>query len=184
MNDKNGEILKAFISIINTYLNSSNEKDDKIFCELIFCLSNLVAGPIDTNYIISESEIPSLIIQIMKKRKNNKIFFEGVHFFNNIIENSNKETFYNISELHPFKLYAQGLKNTLDNKNLELCLKAMINLINKNREIYHTIENLRNEFTISCIRKKVDDLTLHKNELISEKAKTIINIFDDKMNME
>ena len=184
MNDKNGEIIKVFISIINTYLHSSNEKDNSIFTELFFCLSNLAAGPDDTKYILSKSEIPSLIMQVMKKKNNNNIFFEGIHFFNNIIENSNKETFYNISELHPFKLYAQGLKETLDNKNLELCLNAIINLISKNREIYHTIENLKNNFHTSCIRKKIDDLTLHKNELISEKAKNILNIFEDRMNME
>ena len=102
----------------------------------------------------------------------------------NIIEDCDKETFYNISEYHPFKLYAKGLKDTSDIKYLELYLKAMLSLINQNNIIYHTIENLKNEYYINLVKKRIDGLIFHTNEKISEKAKLITNVFEDKMNME
>ena len=182
--DKNGEIIKVFITIINTYLHTLNEKDNAIFTELFFCLSNIVSGPTDIKYIISKSEIPKLVEQVLKIKNNNDIFFEGIHFFKNIIEDCDKETFYNISECRPFKLYAKGLTYTLEIKNIELCLNSILNLISKNREMYHTIENIRTDFYKSLIHKKIDDLTCHKNEEISQKAVAIIKIFEDKMKME
>ena len=182
--EKNADIIKVFISIIKTYLHSINENNDKLFYDLFYCLSNLVTGPSDTKFIISKSELPELIIEVMKKKTDNKIYSEGARFFINIIEDCDKETFYNISEYHPFKLYAKGLKDTSDNKNLELYLKAMWDLINKNNAIYHTIENLRNEYYINLVKKRIDDLTFHTNEKISQNAKLITNVFEDKMNME
>ena len=182
--DKNGEILKVFTRIINTYINTSNEKDNYILKEIIYCLSNLATGPCDTKAIISNSDLPKLIAQIMKIKNDNNIYYEGVHFFNNMIDECNKETFYNISELNPFKIYAKGLGESFEIENLELCLKAIINLINKNREFYHTTENLKKYFYTCMIKKKIDDLTLHKNKDISTKAETIVRYFEDKMNME
>ena len=120
----------------------------------------------------------------MKIKTDNKIYCEGVRFFMNIIEDCDQETFHNISEYHPFKLYAKGLKDTSDNANLDLYLQAMLELLNKNNLIYHTIENLKNEFYISLVKKRIDDLAYHTNEKISQKAKIIMNIIEDKMNME
>ena len=183
--EKNADIIKVFISIINTYLHSLNEKASKIFYDLLYCISNLVTGPNDTKFIISKSELPNQILQVMKEKKNdNKVYSEGVRFFINIIEDCDKETFCNISEFHPFKLYAKGLKDTSDNKNLELYLKAMLELINKNNAVYHTIENLKNEYYMNLVKKRIDDLTFHTNEKISQNAKLITNVFEDKMNME
>ena len=42
----------------------------------------------------------------MKIRNDNEIYFEGINFFHNLIYNCNKETFANVSELHPFKIYS------------------------------------------------------------------------------
>ena len=182
--DKNGEILKVFVSIINTYLHSLNEKDNAIFVELFFCLSNMASGPNDIKYIISKSEIPKLVIQVLKIKNSNKILFEGIHFFRNIIEECDKETFYNISECHPFKLYAKGLKDTAEIKNLNLCLSCILNLISKNAEIYNTLENIKADFYKSFINKRIDDLRFHKDEKISQKAGTILKILEDKMAME
>ena len=182
--EKNGDIIKVFISIIKTYLHTINENDNKIFYNLFYCLSNLVTGPNNTKFIISKSELPELVITGMKEKKDNKVYSEGVRFFMNIIEDCDKETFYNISEYHPFKLYAKGLKDTSDIKYLELYLKAMLSLINQNNIIYHTIENLKNEYYINLVKKRIDGLIFHTNEKISEKAKLITNVFEDKMNME
>ena len=182
--DRNGEILKVFITIINTYLHTLNEKNNEIFTELFFCMSNIACGPTDIKYIISKSEIPKLVEQTLKIKNDNKIFYEGIYFFNNMIEDCDKETFYNISECHPFKLYSKGLKDTLEIKNLELCLSSILNLISKNLEMYHTIENIRIEFYKSLIQKKISDLTYHKEKTISQKAETILKIFEDKMKME
>ena len=184
INDKNGEILKVFITIINTYLHTVNEKDNAIFTELFFCLSNMAGGPIDIKYIISKSEIPKLVELVLKIKNNNNIFIQGIYFFKNIIEDCNKETFYNISECHPFKLYAKGLNNTLDVSKLEFYLGSMIDLINKNMEMYHTIENIKTDFYKSFVYKKFNDLINHKNKNISRNAETIIKIIEDKMNME
>ena len=182
--DKNGEILKIFTSIINTYINTSNEKDNRILSEIIFCLSNIADGPIDVKFIISKSELPKLIAQIMKIKTDNNIYFEGVHFFKNIITDSNKEIFYKISELNPFKIFVKGLSESFEIENLDLCLESILLLISKNNEFYNTIENLKKDFYICLIKKKIDDLRNHKNKLISEKAESISNIFEDKMNME
>ena len=182
--DKNGEILKVFIRIINTYINTSNEKDNKILSEIIFCLSNVADGPIDVKNVISKSDLPKLIAQIMKIKTDNNIYFEGVHFFKNIINDCNKEIFYKISELIPFKIFVKGLGESFEIENLNLCLDAILLLISKNREFYNTIENLRKYFYICLIKKRIDDLKNHKNQLISEKAESISNIFEDKMNME
>ena len=182
--DKNGGILTIFTSIINTYLHTLNEKNNKIFFELFFCLSNMADGPTDVKYIISKSEIPKLVEQVLKIKNNNDIFFEGIHFFKNIIEDSDKETFYNISECHPFRLYAKGLKDTLDIGNLDLCLSSIIDLISKNREMYNTIENIKTDLYKNLINKRICDLTYHKDKEISQKAETIIKVFEDKIKMD
>jgi hypothetical protein len=178
------KIIDVFIIIINTYMHTSNEKDNKLLYELLFCLSNLVSGPPETQYKISQTKLPELIIQIMKQKPNNDIYFEGVHFFNNILTDCNKETFHIISELHPFKIYAKGLEITNLIDNLEIALNAILNLIKKNRAVYNTIENLKKEFYTCLIKKKLFTLTNHKNKTISELAEEILNIFEDKMNTE
>ena len=165
-------------------MHTSNEKDNKLLYELLFCLSNLVSGPPETQYKISQTKLPELIIQIMKQKPNNDIYFEGVHFFNNILTDCNKETFHIISELHPFKIYAKGLEITNLIDNLEIALNAILNLIKKNRAVYNTIENLKKEFYTCLIKKKLFTLTNHKNKTISELAEEILNIFEDKMNTE
>ena len=165
-------------------MHTANEKDNIIFYELLFCLSNLATGQYETQYLISKSDLPKLIIQIMKEKIDNKIYFEGVHFFNNIISDCNKETFHIISEYHPFKLYSKGLECTDLIDNIDLTLKAITTLIEKNREIYNTLENLRIDFYTCLIYKKLYNLSNHKNEIISQDANKILKYFEDKMNIE
>ena len=175
------KIFTVFIRIIYTYLHTANEEDLKLLKELLFCLSNFATGPPDTQTIISKTDIPKLVLQIMKIKNNNRIYFEGIHFFVNIMSECNKETFTIISELHPFKIFAKGLEITGDAKDILLCLDALQQLIQKNLEVYYTNENLKNEFYICCAKRKLDDLSLHKNEKIAQKSKEILNYFDDKM---
>lgn len=177
----NGKFISILIKIINTCLHSRNEKDISLLKEVLFVLSNLAAGSQEVQTKISKSEIPSLVIQIMKIKTDNDIYFEGIHFFNNIITDCNKETFATISELHPFKLFAKGLENTGIRDNYELCLNAILNLIQKNNEVYHTLENLKNDFYICGAKRKIDDLCLCSEKEIANKAISIINCFDDKM---
>ena len=181
MNNYDGKIILVFIRIINTYLHTANDKDLILLKELLFCLSNFVTGPAETQTIISKTDLPNLVIQIMKIRRDNKIYFEGIHFFINILTDCNKETFTKISELHPFKLYANGIQNTFDEENINLCLKGLITLISKNNEVYGTIENLKNEFYICGIKRKIDLLCLNKDENIAQKSQILLNYFDDKM---
>ena len=177
-------IIDIFIKIINTYMHTSNEQDNKILYEVIFCLSNLASGPPEIQYIISRSKIPELIVQIMKEKPYNDIYFEGVNFFYSIIFECNKETFHIISELHPFKLFAKGLEITSLVDYLETTLKAIIKLINQNRAVYHTIENLKTEFYTCLIKKRLDNLVMHKNKQISNLAEEALRIIEDKMNTE
>ena len=65
--------------------------------------------------------------------------------------------------------------------NYELCLNAILNLIQKNNEVYHTLENLKNDFYICGAKRKIDDLCLYSEKEIANKAISIINCFDDKM---
>ena len=116
-----------------------------------------------------------------KKNANNKIYFAGIQFFQSILDNCNIETFTTISELHPFKLYAKGLEKTGIYENIILCLKCLENLTIKNQQVYNTIENLKNEFYIYGIKRKMDELTFHKVEEISTLAIRVLNYFDDKM---
>ena len=177
-------IIDIIIKIINTYMHTSNEQDNKILYEVIFCLSNLASGPPEIQYIISRSKIPELIVQIMKEKPYNDIYFEGVNFFYSIIFECNKETFHIISELHPFKLFAKGLEITSLVDYLETTLKAIIKLINQNRAVYHTIENLKTEFYTCLIKKRLDNLVMHKNKQISNLAEEALRIIEDKMNTE
>ena len=181
INNYDGKIISVFIRIINTYLHTANDKDIILLKELLFCLSNFATGPPETQTIISRTDLPYLVSQIMKIRRDNKIFFEGIHFFISILTDCNKETFTKISELHPFKLYADGLQNTFNEDNINLCLDGILTLIKKNNEVYGTIENLRNEFYICGIKRKIDSLCLNKNEKIAEKSQVLLNYFDDKM---
>ena len=178
------KIIPLFIRIINTYLHTANDKDLKIIKELLFCLSNFASGPPEIQTIISRTDIPQLVFQIMKIKNTNEIYFEGINFFYNIIEKSNKETFRNISEFHPFKLFAKGLEITGEIKDIVLCLDAIQELIKTNYAVYHTKENLKNEFYICCTKRKLDELSLHQEEKISEKSREILNYFDDKMNTD
>ena len=148
---------------------------------IIHFINNYDGGPPETQTIISRTDLPYLVSQIMKIRRDNKIFFEGIHFFISILTDCNKETFTKISELHPFKLYADGLQNTFNEDNINLCLDGILTLIKKNNEVYGTIENLRNEFYICGVKRKIDSLCLNKNEQIAEKSQIVLNYFDDKM---
>ena len=181
INNYDGKIIPTFIRIINTYLHTANERDLILLKELVFCLSNFVSGPPETQTIISKSDIPNLVFQIMKIKSDNNLYFEGINFFYNILESCNKETFTIISELHPFKLFANGLEKSGINENIILCLNGIINLIEKNNEIYHTIENLKTDFYICGAKREMDKLINHTNEDIAEKSLTILNFFDDKM---
>ena len=67
---------------------------------------------------------------------------------------------------------------------LETTLKAIIKLINQNRAVYHTIENLTTEFYTCLIKKRLDNLVMHKNEQISSLAEEALRIIEDKMNTE
>ena len=62
--------------------------------------------------------------------------------------------------MHPFKLYAKGLEKTGIYENIILCLKCLENLTIKNQQVYNTIENLKNEFYIYGIKRKMDELTV------------------------
>ena len=177
-------VIDVFIKIINNYMNTSNEKDNKLLFRLIYCLSNLATGPPDTQYTISRSKIPKLIIEIMKEKPCNDIYFEGIHFFYNILSECNKETFQLISVLHPFEIFAKGLEMTNLVDHIEIILKAIIYLMNKNKAIYYTIENLKKEFYACLIQKRLENLTLHKNEQISSLAEEALRIIEDKMNTE
>ena len=175
------QIFSVFIRIINTYMHTANDDDLILIKELIFCLSNFASGPQNTQTIISRSDIPKLIIQIMKIKNKNKIYFEGINFFNNILSGCNKETFSIISELHPFKIFSKGLEKTGKKEDIELCLDALKNLIEENNKVYGTLENLKNEFYICCAKRKLDELSVFNDENISEKATQILNCLDDKM---
>lgn len=175
------KIFSVFIRIINTYMHTANNEDLILIKELLFCLANFASGPPETKTIISRTDIPELVLQIMKIKNDNKIYFEGINFFYNIIEDCNKETFCIISELHPFKLFAKGLEITGIIEDILNCLNALRLLINKNCEVYHTIENLKNEFYICCAKRKLDELSFHDNDEISQKSRGILNYFDDKM---
>ena len=184
--DKNAQIINVFIKIINTYMHTCNDKDDKLLAKVFYCLSNIAAGTQDPNvqYIFSKSEIPKLVIQIMKIKNNNDINYEGVQILNNLITDCNKETFYNVSELQPFKIYAKALNDTSKADKITFYLKAIIKLIENNNKFYHTLENLKKEFYICLIKKKIDDLTYHSDKKISLLAKKIIENLEDKMKMD
>ena len=62
-------------------MHTANDKDMILIKELLFCLSNFASGPPETQTIISRSDIPKLVIQIMKIKNDNKIYFEGINFF-------------------------------------------------------------------------------------------------------
>lgn len=177
------EIINIFISIINSYMFTKYD-DIKVIKELIFCLSNFVTGPYETQKIIAKSDIPKLIIKLMKIKPDNKIYFEGIQFFYNIISSSDKETFSIISELHPFKLFSKGLECTVLVDNIILCLKCIKNLVIRNKEIYNTLENLKNEYYSCLTKRKIDELSYHKNNEISNLADELSNEFEDKMNTE
>ena len=117
----------------------------------------------------------------MKIKTDNNIYFEGVHFFKNIITDSNKEIFYKISELNPFKIFVKGLSESFEIENLDLCLESILLLISKNNEFYNTIENLKKDFYLCLIKKKIDDLRNHKNSLLYTRCcicvKNSINIY-------
>ena len=175
------KIISLFIRIINTYLYTANDKDKKLLTELIFCLSNFASGPPETQSIISRSDIPRLVMQIMKIKNNNQIYFEGINFFYNILNGCSRETFTKISELHPFRIFVKGLEITGQSKDLNLCLDALQYLIKKNYVVYRSKENLKNEFYISGAKRRLDELSFHENKDISQKSLEIINYFDDKM---
>lgn len=183
--EKNAEIIKVFIIIINTYMHTCNESsNNKLIVDLFYCISNIAAGPKEAQYIFSKSELPNLVIQMMKTRNNNDIYYEGIQILNNLISDCNKETFYNVSELNPFKIYAKALNNTLKVDNLSLYLSAIVNLIENNNKFYHTLENLKKEFYICLIKQKIENLLYHENNTIAEMAKKIVDNLEDKMKMD
>jgi len=177
-------IISIFIQIINSYMFTTNENDINLLKEIIFCLSNFAAGPPDAQLVLAKSDIPNLVMKLMKIKPNNVIYFEGIHFFNNILSNSNKETFAIISELKPFKLFSKGLECTGKIDNLILCLEAIKNLISRNREVYHTLENIKNDYYTCLTKRKIDELSFHKNKEISRHAINIRDVIEDKMNTD
>ena len=80
--------------------------------------------------INSNVQIVANYLKLLKYDKDllnsHDIYFEGINFFYNILESCNKETFTIISELHPFKLFANGLEKSGINENIILCLNSNI----------------------------------------------------------
>lgn len=181
---KDDNIINTLIKLIKTYINTANEEDILILKEILFCLSNIVTGPKEAKIVIYKSEIPELVIQIMKLKKDNKIYFEGLHFFYNIIYDCDSECYDTILKLKPFILFGKGLENTGKVDNIILCLKGIILIYEKNIAVYHDINNIRNDYISCMLRRKLNELANHKNEEISNYAEKIINLFDNSMNTE
>ena len=181
---KDDNIINTLVILIKTYINTANQEDVLILKEILFCLSNIVTGPKEAKMAIYKSEIPELVIQIMKLKKDNKIYFEGLHFFYNIIYECDAECYDSLLKLRPFILFGKGLENTGNVDNLILCLKGIILIYEKNVAVYHDSNNLRNDYISCMLRRKLNELANHKNEEIATYAEKIINLFDNSMNTE
>lgn len=181
---KPNNIIDKLISLIKTYMNTSNSDDIEILVEILFCASNLATGPKEAIIAIVKSELPDLILQIMKIKKNNKIYFEALNFFYNMIYESTTETFGDMLKYNPIKLFGQGLEKTNYIDNILICLKGIILVYEKNCNIYNNDDNLRNDFISCMIKRKLNDLVYHKNNDISEYSRKILNLFDNSMNTD
>ena len=184
MIEKKAEIINIFIMIINTYMNTCNENDNKFIVELFLCISNIACGPEEAQYILSKSDLPRLIIQMMKIKNNNNIHYEGIQIIVNLMTDCNRETFDNISKLNPLKIFAKALIGNSKVDNIKLYLSGIIKLIENNNKFYGTLEYLKKEFYNCLINKTIEDLMLHNNNEISEMAKKIFENLEDELKMD
>ena len=82
----NSNILNTYKKILNTYRNTANKDDDEIIYLCIFCLSNIAGGPQHHCHALIISNLPSLILEILKSKNGNKIYFETCNLFYNILQ--------------------------------------------------------------------------------------------------
>lgn len=176
-------IITIFINILNTYKNAGIGKNElNLLGALLFCLSNFASGKEEAISRIVKSDIPDLVKEVMIiNQNNNKIYFEGVNFFYNIIENGDYECFCKISELNPLKLFGYLLEHSGIYEHEEICLKGILLLTEKNKNIYGTLQNLKNQYYACGIKRKMNEIYYSTKKDLSKIAEIIIKNYEDKM---
>jgi hypothetical protein len=176
----NSNILNNYIKILNTYRNTANKDDDEIIYLCIFFLSNIAGGTTKHIHFLIVNNLPSLILDILKTRNGNKIYFETCNFFYNILQNCSSEDFCVIVKLKVMKLFCEGLNKTFVQDDILICLKGILSLIERNFEIYKTKQNLKNEFFGYAAKKYLEKLAEHQDKQISSLSSQLLNIMGEQ----
>ena len=71
------KILQTFEKLINTYRNSANSQDNIILYEVIWAISNITAGTTLQVEAVIFSNLPKIIMNLNKLKKNNKVIKKG-----------------------------------------------------------------------------------------------------------
>ena len=172
----NSNILNTYTKILNTYRNTANKDDDEIIYLCIFCLSNIAGGPQQHCHVLIISNLPSLILEILKSKNGNKIYFETCNLFYNILQRCSTEDFCIIIKMKIMKLFCEGLNKTINPDDILLSLKGLFLLIQRNEEIYKTKQNLKNEFFGYTTKRTLEKYTYNPELQISSLSEKILQI--------
>ena len=172
----NSNILNTYSKILNTYRNTANKDDDEIIYLCIFCLSNIAGGPQQHCHALIISNLPSLILEILKSKNGNKIYFETCNLFYNILQKCSTEDFCIIIKMKIMKLFCEGLNKTINPDDILLSLKGLFLLIQRNEEIYKTKQNLKNEFFGYMAKRTLEKYSMNHELEISSLSEKILQI--------
>ena len=175
----NSNILNTYKKILNTYRNTANKDDDEIIYLCIFCLSNIAGGPQHHCHALIISNLPSLILEILKSKNGNKIYFETCNLFYNILQRCSTEDFCIIIKLRIMKLFCEGLNKTINPDDLLIALKSLFLLIQRNEEIYKTKQNLKNEFFGYTTKRTLEKYIMNPEIQISSLSEKILQIMGE-----
>jgi len=173
----NLNVLDVFKKILNNFINSNNKNiSNKILKNCIIALSNISSGNIFIKKKLLENSICNNIINIMKIKKDNDIYYNGVNFFLNLIEDSDEVIFNITANLKIFKLFCDGLSFSNNNDNIILCLLGIKICLEMCFQINKNIKLFIDDYNNSEANKKIEDFIYDKNEEISEISDNIYMI--------
>ena len=70
--------MQTFEKLINTYRNSANSQDNIILNEVIWAISNITAGTTNQVEAVIFSNLPKIIMNLNKLKKNNKVINQNL----------------------------------------------------------------------------------------------------------
>jgi len=183
------KVLKSdFIEIIQNLLlryRFYHKEDKKVVSEIIWVLSNIMAGPSKHSQNILSTQIPRNILRLFGN-KDETLVKEILIFFEQGMMKGGKFAIVEILKLNFIKYLFDSIKSYDNNQIILTCLSCVSILINFSKEVYNQFEDksfngIRNEFRNHSIITRLEQLAIHNNKEINSISQKLLEEVEHMM---